>query len=381
MQDDTLKSINGQVLLNHFSKLKDPRVRGRTLHKLIDIIVITICAIICGAEEWAQVAEFGMQRKEWLKQFLELPNGIPSHHTFGRVFTLIEPEQLLACFMEWAIEVTELRPGTIIAIDGKTVRKSFHKRIEQKPLHLINAYVGKERITIGAMKTPDKSNEIRGIPPLLKALNIQDCIITMDAMGTQKGIVNLIQQRQADYVLALKNNHKHFYRAVSQLFDKASSLKYNAMVFKEEKTFDYDHGRIEHREYRFLPIMYLYQFKKEWRGLETLIQVTSSREIGDKKEESIRYYISSISLNNFSTIKNAIREHWSIENSLHWKLDVAMNEDHCRIYNPNAAENFSTLRKLVLHCLEKETSTDRGISFKQWRAALNPEYLKKVIGF
>lgn len=381
MQDITRKPINGQVLVSHFSKLRDPRVRGRTLHNLIDIIVITICAIICGAEQWSEVAEFGVQRIDWLKQFLKLPHGIPSHYTFGRVFSLIQPEELLACFMNWAIEMTELVPGTIISIDGKTVRKSFHKRIEQKPLHLINAYVGKDRITIGSIKTPDKSNEIRGIPPLLKSLKIKDCIITMDAMGTQKGIVKLIRLREADYVLALKNNHKKFCRAVSQLFDKALSLQYNAMVFKEEKTFDYGHGRIESREYCFLPIMYLHRFKNEWRGLETLIQVRRVREVGDKQELSVHYYISSIPLKKWMKIQHAIREHWSAENSLHWKLDVAMNEDHCRIYNPNAAENFSTLRKLVLHCLEKENSTDRGIAFKQWRAALNPEYLKKVIGF
>jgi predicted transposase YbfD/YdcC len=283
--------------------------------------------------------------------------------------------------MSWAVEITELTPGTIISIDGKTVRKSFHKRIEQKPLHLVNAYVGNQKITVGAVKTPDKTNEIRAIPILLKSLHIKDCIITMDAMGMHKGIVKLIRLRGANYVLALKMNHKKFYRCVSQLFNKALSRDYKAMVFKEENTFDYGHGRIECREYRFLPIMYLHQFKQHWQGLETIIQVKSTRDIGDKKEESIRYYISSLSLKEYKSIQKSIREHWSVENGLHWKLDVAMHEDQCRIYNPNAAENFSTLRKLVLHCLEKEKSTDRGIAFKQWKAALNTDYLQTVIGF
>jgi predicted transposase YbfD/YdcC len=382
MRNTIEEAIDGQLIINCFSKLTDPRKRGRCLHQLIDIIVITICGILCGAQHWKEIAEFGRQRIDWLKQFIELEHGIPSEQTFGRVFSLIPPEELLACFIEWSTAITALPPGTIIAIDGKTLRKSYHKRIEQKPLHLINAYVTGQRITIGAIKTPDKSNEIKGIPPLLKSLNIAGCVITIDAMGTQKGIANLIKMRGADYVLALKKNHKTLYRAVERLFNTASSLNYNAMLFKEDKTFDCEHSRIEHRFYRFLPIIYLPQFQKSWRGLQTIIEVRSFRDDNDGNQSAaVRYFISSISLNKFQLIHQAIREHWAVENSLHWKLDVAMNEDNCRVYNPQAAENFSTLRKLVLHCLENETKTNGGIAFKQWKAALSLDYLTKLINF
>jgi predicted transposase YbfD/YdcC len=375
------EAIDGQIIINCFSKLADPRKRGRCLHQLIDIIIITICGILCGAQHWKEIAEFGRQRIDWLKQFIELEHGIPSEQTFGRVFSLISPEELLACFIEWSTAITLLTPGSIIAIDGKTLRKSYHKRIEQKPLHLINAYVTGQRITIGAIKTPDKSNEIKGIPPLLKSLNITGCVITIDAMGTQKGIVNLIKMRGADYVLALKKNHKAFYRAVEKLFNTASSLNYKAMLFKEDKTFDCEHSRIEHRSYRFLPIIYLPQFQKSWRDLQTIIEVRSLRDNDGNQSATVRYFISSIPLNKFQLIHRAIREHWAVENSLHWKLDVAMNEDNCRIYNPHAAENFSTLRKLVLHCLEQETKTNGGIAFKQWKAALSLDYLAQLSKF
>lgn len=382
MRNDTLEGIDGQVLIKCFSKLADPRQRGRCQHQLLDIIVVSICAILCGAKHWKEIAEFGRQRIDWLKKFIELENGIPSEQTFGRVFGLISPEELLACFIEWSTSIAILAPGSIIAIDGKTVRKSYHKRIEQKPLHLINAYVTDQRITIGSIKTPDKSNEIKGIPPLLKTLTIAGCVITIDAMGTQKGIAKLIRMREAEYVLALKKNHKTFYRAVEKLFNAAALLQYNAMVFKDEKTFDCEHSRIEHRKYRFLPIMYLPQFQSAWKDLQTIVEVQSIRDAGGGNQDiSVRYYITSIPLKKFQLTQRAIREHWAIENSLHWKLDVAMNEDNCRIYNPNAAENFSTLRKLVLHCLEKETKTDGGIAFKQWKAALSLNYLAKLINF
>jgi predicted transposase YbfD/YdcC len=382
MRNTIEEAIDGELIINCFSKLTDPRKRVRCLDQLIDIIVITICGILCGAEHWKEIAEFGRQRIDWLKQVIELEHGIPSEETFGRVFSLIPREELLACFIEWSTAITALPPGTIIAIDGKTLRKSYHKGIEQKPLHLINAYVTGQRITIGAIKTPDKSNEIQGIPPLLKSLNIAGCVITIDAMGTQKGIANLIKMRGADYVLALKKNHKTLYRAVEKLFNTASSLNYNAMLFKEDKTYDCEHSRIEHRFYRFLPIIYLPQFQKSWRGLQTIIEVRSFRDDNDGNQSAtVRYFISSISLNKFQLIHQAIREHWAVENSLHWKLDVAMNEDNCRVYNPQAAENFSTLRKLVLHCLDNETKTNGGIAFKQWKAALSLDYLTKLINF
>jgi predicted transposase YbfD/YdcC len=372
---------NGQVLIDAFSKLDDPRVRGRCLHRLTDIIFITVCAIICGAQHWNEISEFGLQRIEWLKQFIKLEHGIPSHQTIGRVFALIPADDLLDCFMEWSVSTTQLKKHDLIAIDGKTLRKSSHEASGQKALHLINAFVTTQGITLGSIKTPDKSNEIKGIPPLLKALPIEGCTITIDAMGTQRGIANLIVSKNANYVLALKENHKGFYKKVKNLFEKAKELNYEAMVYENVTTTDYDHSRYEKREYTFLPLMYLFQQKRHWAGLQTFIQVKSIRHVGKKIEESFRYYISSLCLQEYQLMAKAIRYHWRIENSLHWKLDVAMQEDHCRIYHPSAAENFSTLRKLVLQLLEKDRSTSKGIAFKQWKAALNTDYLQKLVGF
>lgn len=383
MTESIAISNNEQALIKAFSSLKDPRVQGRCLHMLIDVLFIAICAIICGAKHWHEIAEFGRQRIDWLRQYIQLENGIPSHQTFCRIFALIPAEDLLICFSQWSQARTPLKPQDIIAIDGKTIKKSSHEAKGQKALHLINAYVTTQGVTIGAMKTPDKSNEIKGIPPLLKSLQIQGCIITIDAMGTQKGIANLIQLKEARYVLALKKNHKRLYKKVTHLFTKAKELSYEAMVYKETTNTDYDHSRYEVREYTVLPLMYLHAAKADWRDLQTFIQVKSIRKNQKKDdiEESYRYYISSLALKDYLLAIKAIRHHWLIENGLHWKLDVAMQEDACRIHDPHAAENFSTLRKLVLQLLEKDNITKGGIAFKQWKAALNPLYLQKLVNF
>jgi predicted transposase YbfD/YdcC len=374
-------TFNEQVLIHAFSRLVDPRVKGRCAHRLINIIFITVCAILCGAKHWNEIAEFGRARIEWLKKILPSLQSIPSHQTFCRVFSLIPAEELLACLTEWSISTTPLMPNDIISVDGKTLRKSGNKSKNRNPLHLINAYVSNRGILIGAIKTPDKSNEIKGIPPLLKSLSISGCIVTIDAMGTQKGIANLIRLRGAQYVLALKKNHKRFYKRVSTLFSKAKQLDYKSMVYKDSVTYDYDHSRYEKREYTILPLMYLPSEKENWNGLQTFIQVKSTRYIGDRREEMYRYFISSLPLKNDIVIIKSIRQHWHIENRLHWKLDVAMQEDACRIHHPWAAENFSTLRKLVLQLLEKDKSVSNGIAFKQWKAALSLNYLEKLVGF
>ena len=381
MTKNTDIHFNAQAIIDAFSPLKDLRVKGRCSYRLIDVIFIAVCAIFCGAKTWGEMEEFGLQRLEWIQKFLPWLSKIPSEQTFCRIFSLIPAEDLLSCFINWSVSNNEISPYDMIALDGKTIRKSGHKNANQKPLHLINAYVTNRGITIGAIKTPDKSNEIKGIPSLLKSLHIAGCIITIDAMGTQKGIANLIVLKGAHYVLALKKNHKRFFNRVKNLFIKSEQLKYNAMVYRDNLTHDYDHSRYEVREYTVLPQMYLPFEKEIWNGLQTFIQVKSIRHIGDEIQENTRYYISSLPLKDHLLIAKSIRKHWCIENGLHWKLDVAMQEDACRIYNPNAAENFSTLRKLVLQILQKEKSVSRGIAFKQWKAALNTDYLEKLIGF
>lgn len=236
MDKDIKRSEVAQPIITCFSCLEDPRVIGRTKHKLIDIIVIAICAIICGAKHWNQIAVFGDLKKEWFETFLELPHGIPSKYTFGRVFALIEPINFQECFIAWTKAVCRISSREIVAIDGKTLRKSFHKEARKEALHIINAFAVNNGITLGSIKVPDKSNEIKGIPKLLQMLKLTGCIVTIDAMGTQKGIAKLIRMKGADYILALKKNQGRLHKKVSNLFIKAEQLHYQNMVYKVHTT-------------------------------------------------------------------------------------------------------------------------------------------------
>ncbi len=268
MDKDIKRRTIAQPIISCFSLLEDPRVIGRTKHKLVEIIVIAICAIICGARHWNQIAVFGELRRDWFNTFLELPNGIPSKYTFGRVFSLLDPECFQECFMAWTKEVSKISSGEVVAIDGKTLRKSFHKEAGKEALHIVNAFAVNNGITLGSIKVPDKSNEIKGIPVLLKMLKLTGCIVTIDAMGTQKGIAKLIRMKGANYVLALKKNQGKLHKKVSTLFEKAEQLHYRSMVYKVHTTQEYDHSRIEQRTYRILPIMYLHDFTKDWKDIQ-----------------------------------------------------------------------------------------------------------------
>lgn len=283
--------------------------------------------------------------------------------------------------MRWVNQIIELIEDDIIAIDGKTLRGSSHKNGNKKAAHVLNAFSVRKKITLGEIKVPDKTNEIKGIPILLNQLNLSGTIITIDAMGTQKGIANLIRKKQADYVLGLKKNHKRFYRKVDRLFNRADELNWKGMVYRRWSDQNYDHGRIEEREYTVLPMMYLFQYKKVWKDLSFFIRVKSRRTTQSSIEESVRYYISSIPYKKYHKAAQAIRQHWSVENSLHWKLDVGLNEDACQIYRGTAAENLGTMRKIVLYLLQSENTSDQGIAMKRLQAALSTAYLRKVVGF
>lgn len=379
MSKNKQRICSAQPIIESFSELEDPRVVGRIDHKLIDIIVIAVCAILCGAQFWNQVALFGKTRETWFKQFLELPYGIPSDDTFLRVFAAINPESFQECFIKWTKKVAKITSGKVVAIDGKTLRKSSCESKKREAIHIVNAFAVENGITLGSIKVPDKSNEIKGIPKLLKMLKLTGCIVTIDAMGTQKGIAKLIRMQKADYVLALKKNQGRLHKKVSHLFESAKELNYANMVYKYDRTFEYDRTRIEERQYRILPMMYLHSFRKDWRDINTLIEVKSSIETPKGKSFQIRYFISSLTLKEYKKITRAIRNHWGIETKLHWKLDVAMKEDQCRVYNQWAAENFSALRKLALYYLEKDTSVKAGVQVKQFNAALDPKYLADLL--
>lgn len=363
-----------------FSSLEDPRVEGRCDHLLIDIIVLTICAVVCGAETWTGIQAFGYAKYDWLKTFLRLPNGIPSDQTIARVFSLIPAQAFLDCFLLW-VNWSELKTaGEVVAIDGKTLRRSHHKRIGKKAIHLVNAFATANGIALGHHKIDEKSNEIKAIPPLLKNLELNGCIVTMDAMGCQKGIANLIRLREADYVLAVKGNQGKLHKKLIQLFDQAKGIEYEAMVYKENKAVEGDHGRVEERTYKFLPLMYLFHFKKIWKDIQTFVKVegTVYRQ-GEEKKET-RYYISSLPWNKTEKIRMAIRQHWHVENRLHWCLDVVFREDSCRIRKGYADQNFATLRQLVLNMLRRDNTFKGGLQNKRHYAAWNNDYLQKVVG-
>lgn len=362
----------------YFSSLEDPRILLKTSHKLIDVVVISICAVICGADAWTQIEEFGKTRYNWFKGFLELPYGIPSHDTFGRVFALVCSQHFQNCFLEWVNAVFDITGGQVIAIDGKTARRSYDKKSNKAAIHMVHAWAAANGLLLGQVKTDEKSNEITAIPELLKILDLKGCIVTIDAMGCQRKIAEDIHKKEADYVLAVKDNQKTLRDALETTFQKAKEKNFEAMVYSHHQSIEKEHGRVEKRTCFVLPLMYLHQFKMKWKGLQSLVLIESERFYQGQTTTEQRYYISSLPPE-AKQIATAVRQHWSVENSLHWCLDVVFKEDQSRVRIGEAPENFSLLRKIALICLKKETSLKRGIQTKRLKAAWDSDYLLKVL--
>jgi len=367
-------------IVRNFEEVTDPRVLLKTAHKLVEIITIAICAVICGADKWTQVEEYGKANHEWLKAILELPNGIPSHDTFGRIFAKLNPETFQRCFQAWIKEVFEVTEGQIIAIDGKTLRRSHDKKSNKSAIHMVHAWATENSVLLGQVKTSEKSNEITAIPELLDMLAIKGCIVTIDAMGCQSKIANKIQEQEADYILAVKDNQGALKKALENTFNRAKERNFEAMVYEKNQTIDCDHGRIETRTCYILPLMYLFQFELKWKGLKSLVLMESERinkATGETTREK-RYYISSLKHSD-NKIASGIRKHWGVENNLHWCLDVGFREDECRVRIGDATENFSLLRKISLMLLKKETTFKGGIQSKRLKSGWDRNYLLKVL--
>lgn len=375
MKNEVLPAIE-----NHFGGLADPRIDRTKLHKLIDILVIATCAVIAGADNWEDVEEFGKARIEWFQTFLELPNGIPSHDTFTRVFARLDPEQFQACFLRWMSAVSEVIGGQVIAIDGKVLRRSHDKGIGKAAIDIVSAWASANRLVLGQVKVDEKSNEITAIPQLLKVLEVAGCIVTIDAIGCQTDIAEQIIDRKAEYVLALKENQGHLYEDVEHLFADLEDSQYKAYDFDHEKTVDKDHGRIEIRECWTISdpevLRHLRGFAN-WKSLTTVSRIRSQRWIGEEKSCQDRYHIASIA--GAKRILWAVRSHWGIENELHWTLDIAFDEDRCRVRKDHGPENFSLLRHIALNLLKKEKSCKRGIKGKRLLAGWNQDYMLKVL--
>jgi len=366
------------AITEHFAKLDDPRRYNRR-HLLLDLVVIAICAVICGADDWEAVEEFGHSKYEWFKSFLELPHGIPSHHTFRRVFASLDAEQFQTCFIEWIKAVHKITKGQIIAIDGKKLRRSHDKTIGKQAIHMVSAWAEENRLVLGQRKVDDKSNEITAIPQLLDMLAIEGCIVTIDAMGCQREITSKIVDKGADYVLALKGNQGGLHQDVQELFSYAEETEFVDCDY--HKTVEKNHGRLETRECwtisspEYLP--YLRKLSK-WANLRTIVMVKRERRVGAKIEIEVQYYISSL-VSSAQHILNAIRGHWGIENRLHWVLDIAFREDDSRLRKGNGPQNFGVLRHIALNLLKQEKTAKCGIKNKRLKAGWDTDYLLKVL--
>jgi predicted transposase YbfD/YdcC len=338
----------------HLDCIQDPR-RHNTRHRLYDILLIALCAIISGADSWTQVAEFGHSKIAWFKEFLELPNGIPSHDTFGRLFARIDPKGFQSFFAQWVKDMAQSLSGKTVAIDGKTLRRSHDQINGKSPIHMVSAWASDIRLVLGQIKTNDKSNEITAIPELIKTLALEGAIITIDAMGCQKKITHTIIEEKADYVLQVKDNQQRLHEDIALFFQDTENGAFDTC-----ETIDGDHGRIETRQYYTTSDIDWLPGKHLWAGIKTIAMAVRQREINAKVSTETSYFISSLE-NHPRTIANAIREHWGIENGLHWCLDIAFREDDCRVRKDHAPENLGIVRHMAINLLKRETSLKGGI--------------------
>lgn len=344
--------------IKHFSILPDPRIDRTKKHNLIDILFIAVCTMICGGEGFTDMEDFAETREEWLRKYLELPGGVPSHDTFRRVFSVIDPDAFQECFVRWSQSLHEATKGEVIALDGKTIRHSFDTASGKPALHLISAWASENGLALGHVKVDDKSNEITALPKLLEMLDVKERTVTMDAMGCQKELAEQIVDAGGDYVLCVKGNQVSLHEDVAWFFSECEDFKGVDHTYYE--SVEKDHGRIEVRkcwavegEAKWLG------FGEEWKGLKSIAAVKGERTIAGKKSTETRYYISSLP-GDAKKIALAVREHWAIENSLHWVLDVTMNEDMSRVRKDNAPENLATLRRIAINMVKKDKTPMKG---------------------
>lgn len=362
-------------IVEHFASIPDPRMDRRKRHKLSDIFFITLCAVICGADDWASIEQFGKAKEKWFTAVLGLKHGIPSHDTFGRVFALIDTQQFSECFSRWVADLSDLSEGEVIAIDGKCLRRSLDSASDKAAIYMVSAWATQNQLVLGQQRVDDKSNEITAIPKLLMQLNIAGAVVTLDAMGCQTAIAQQIVDQEADYLLSLKGNQGTLHQDVKLFFESA-----NTCPLVGHTSYDGGHGRIETRIVRATSdIKWLKKDHPHWPKLTSIIAVTAIRECKDKTTEETRYFISSMDASNPERLGQIVRAHWGIENNLHWVLDYAFREDDQRMRSGNGDANMAVVRHIALNLVKAEKTVKLGVKNKRLNAGWDEDYLLKIV--
>lgn len=362
----------------HFMIIYDPRQEGKVRHKLIDILYIAVAATICGADDWQDMEEWALEREDWLREQLELPNGIPSWYTIERTFDAIDPKQFEKLFVEWMKEITQTGAGTVVAIDGKTMRGSAEKSKGKSGIHIVSAWCSSNKLVLGQVKTDEKSNEITSIPELLDMLSVKGCIVTIDAMGCQKDIAKkIVKEKKADYVLALKDNHPLLHEEVKEYFKYIEEQGFKDEQIGQYRTFEKGHGRIEERLYYLSPDINWMEAKKDWYKLSGIGMVIRKVEVNGTKTEERAYYLTSLKAS--GEFAQGVRLHWGIE-SMHWSLDVTFREDANRTRKGSAPQNLALLKRLTLNMVKKdqERYPKKALKRKRFKALMNTNYLEYI---
>lgn len=369
--------VDFEGLKECFEGLHDPRVIGRTAHNLTDILFLTLCAVLCGMDDWESVEDWGKERLTWLRQSVELENGIPSHDTISRVFAALDSATFQSCFIRWMGTLCPNLDGQVVAIDGKTARGSHQRLHGKQAIHVVSAFVCGHGLTLGQVKTDEKSNEITAIPELIGALDLKGSIVTLDAMGCQKEIAKAIVGKGAEYVLGLKGNQGNLSDQVQGFFNETEWRNYQNFSHRGHRTEDKGHGRTETRRCLTLACAD-WENIDAWSGLKSVTMVESLRQSGEKISSEKRYYISSLAPDS-EKLAQAIRSHWQIENRLHWCLDMTFHEDASRIRIDHAPENLNIMKKIAMNLL-RLNPLKRSLPKKRLKACLNNEYLAEVLG-